>query len=108
MKSKGFTLIELVVVIVIMGILSALAIPKYLDLTSEAKKGHDRSQLGSLRSSTLMLYANNIINTNKPDGTNYWPSGASVWANLTSSNAWKVYTNVSYSATSGVWTATGE
>ncbi|MBU1006760.1 MAG: prepilin-type N-terminal cleavage/methylation domain-containing protein, partial [Candidatus Omnitrophica bacterium] len=36
-RSKGFTLIELVMVIVILGILSAIAIPKFVDLASEAK-----------------------------------------------------------------------
>ena len=36
-KSKGFTLIELMVVIVIIGVLAAIAIPKFMDATVKAK-----------------------------------------------------------------------
>ena len=107
MKSNAFTLIELVVVIVILGILAAIAIPKYIDITEKAKEAADRAQLGALRSATHMLYAENILSTNKLSGTNLWPTASNVWANLTQTNEWKYYTNpVAYNRSNGTWTVT--
>ena len=37
-KNKGFTLIELVVVIVILGVLSVLALPKFINVSEDAEK----------------------------------------------------------------------
>ena len=56
-QEKGFTLIELVMVIAIVGILAAIAIPKFIDLSGEAKKSATKGSLGAVRAVLAIRYA---------------------------------------------------
>ena len=61
-NEAGFTLIELVIVIVILGILSAVAIPKYEDMREQARTATLKGQLGSIRSAISIQYGRNALN----------------------------------------------
>ena len=61
-SESGFTLIELVIVIVILGILAAVAIPKYEDMREQARVATIKGQLGAIRSAVAIQYARNALN----------------------------------------------
>jgi len=58
---KGFTLIELVVVIVILGILAATAAPKFIDLTSDARESVMKGVQGSINSAVNLVHAKALV-----------------------------------------------
>jgi prepilin-type N-terminal cleavage/methylation domain-containing protein len=69
---KGFTLIELVMVIVILGILAATALPRFVDLSSKAKESAAKGSLGGIRAALAIAYASNAAY-----GTAGWPTSVS-------------------------------
>ena len=77
---KGFTLIELIMIIVILGILAAVAIPKYYDLQSQAQLAAEKGVVGGVRSGISTYYANACAS-----GTCAWPSSLGDNANTTCS-----------------------
>jgi MSHA pilin protein MshA len=56
-KQRGFTLIELVVVIIILGVLAAVAVPRFTDLSGDARTAAGRGVAGAISSGTSINYA---------------------------------------------------
>ncbi|MES2356383.1 MAG: type II secretion system protein [Pseudomonadota bacterium] len=67
-SSKGFTLVELVIVIVILGIMAAVAIPKFVDLGPQARNAAAAGVAGAIASGSTTNYAQRKA-TNGVSGT---------------------------------------
>ncbi|WNC72903.1 type II secretion system protein [Thalassotalea psychrophila] len=118
-NNKGFTLIELVIVIVILGILAATAAPKFLDLTGDARTSVMKGVQGSVNSAADIVHAKALITgqTADNDSTTYlegtsisidngWPTADA--AGIGSAIDLSTDSGVSQSAAGSTWVFTHE
>ena len=75
-KQNGFTLIELVVVIAILGILAAIALPKFVNMTSEARIAKMKGAVGAVNSGAALIHAKWLAMGSPSSGTLTYEGGS--------------------------------
>lgn len=63
---KAFTLIEILIVVILLGILAAVVIPQFVDQTASVNKGAAKSDLGTLNSAWQQYVASTLANGTTP------------------------------------------
>lgn len=120
-NQKGFTLIELAIVIVILSILAAVAFPRYQELRDDAHMAADQAIIGSIRAGIMIYFAKNKtyppsnvdeatffgnVLHETPAGWTYTPATHTIQCNgLPTTPATKA--SWTYNDTTGVVTGTG-
>jgi len=103
-NQSGFTLIEMVVVIIVLGILVGIAVPKFVGFKDAAEKAAAKANISALRSAAAMYYAQQAVNT----GAGSFPADTTALeALLQETLIWPTGYGYTYNNTTGQSTLTG-
>jgi prepilin-type N-terminal cleavage/methylation domain-containing protein len=107
-SKKGFTLIELMIVVAIIGILAAIAIPQFANLVAKSQEGATKGNLGTVRSALSIYYG---------DTEGFYPTDGQSFTSLTTGgkylqqvpnvNTPKTTNNLGHGSQNSVTNATG-
>lgn len=103
-KQKGFTLIELVVVIVILGILAVTAAPKFINLQADARTATLEGVKASMQSAATLIHSKSLIAGNEQLVSTATPTAPIVVVNGTDTLINYGYPLADYSSADGDWT----